>query len=125
MPQPANKNTTQSPSDSPGDHVVGWRPPLMRHLDANGNLIFATLRVRILLGEAEQDFNAKFEPGPLLVSDVVDHIGKKLNPQMKKLFSLWIIGRDLGMFAKIIQMLELQLRSDINLFELVEVWPLM
>ncbi|RKO88682.1 hypothetical protein BDK51DRAFT_38934 [Blyttiomyces helicus] len=75
-----------------------WTPPLQRHVHPDGRCEFVTIRVRVLSGDAEHDCNAKFDEGPLPAKLVCNAIAAKegLSPEGAKLFSLWIISRDLG-----------------------------
>lgn len=70
--------------------------------------------VRVLSGDAEKDFHARFPPSPLLAKNVCKAIAEKerLNEAERGLFSLWVISKDL----------ELQMKPDQDIFKLMTVW---
>ncbi|KAJ3125160.1 hypothetical protein HK098_000534 [Nowakowskiella sp. JEL0407] len=91
-----------------------WRPPVQRHVTKDGQVQYVTIRVRIFAGDEMHDFNSKFAPGLLTSHAVFDVIANRENisKEGRKLFGLWIIGRDL----------ELQLRPKLNLFDFIPKW---
>lgn len=80
------------------EHSMQWQPPLRRRLDKNGEVESVTIRVRIHNGESEHDFQAKFLPGQYSSLQICAAIAAKerISPKESTLFSLWVIGRDLG-----------------------------
>ncbi|KAJ3290500.1 FERM domain-containing protein 8 [Borealophlyctis nickersoniae] len=94
-----------------------WAPPLQRHAGREGVPPFITICVRVLSGDAEHDFNAKFVEGELRAQKVCDAIASKegLSGVGASLFALWIVGKDL----------EIQLRPDLDIFEVMKTWHLM
>ncbi|KAI8925313.1 hypothetical protein BC831DRAFT_401319 [Entophlyctis helioformis] len=91
-----------------------WRPPLQRHVNANREVQFVTIRVRVLNGDAEHDFHARFEPGVLTADLVCEAIAEKecLTAQQARLFGLWVVSKDL----------ELQIRGKQDIFQLMIFW---
>ncbi len=75
-----------------------WRTPLQTHNLRNGTVAFVTIRVRVMLGDAEQDINIKFDQANVLVEAICQAVALKqgLSNVAARLFSLWIIGKDLG-----------------------------
>ncbi|KAJ3195369.1 hypothetical protein HK101_000411 [Irineochytrium annulatum] len=76
-----------------------WLPPLQRHCNPKTNVVECiTLRVRILTGDSEMDYNAKFPPGKLLAGTVCECVAERqgLSKDTRRMFALWIVGRDLG-----------------------------
>ncbi|KAJ3380437.1 FERM domain-containing protein 8 [Lobulomyces angularis] len=93
--------------------VDNWLSPLQKHI-RNGKVEFITIKVRIFGDDMESDFCAKFDEGPLTAEKVCNAVAERqgLSENGKKVFALWIIGRDI----------ELQLRPKHNLFQLMENW---
>ncbi|KAJ3310801.1 hypothetical protein HDV04_004666 [Boothiomyces sp. JEL0838] len=75
-----------------------WKPPLRRHINPEGVVEFLTIRVRVLNGESEHDFHARFPNGPLYANTVCRAIAEKeqLRDTESKIFSLWVVSKDLG-----------------------------
>lgn len=75
-----------------------WQPPLQRHIRPDDGSEFVTIRVRILNGDAEHDFNSKFPAGPLLGQRVCEIIADRegLSQEARRMFALWIVAKDLG-----------------------------
>ncbi|KAI8854564.1 FERM central domain-containing protein [Chytridium lagenaria] len=71
-------------------------------------------QVRILAGDTENDYNAKFPPGPLFAETVCSCIADKqgIPAEGRKMFALWIVGRDI----------EIQIKPRTNIFQLVTNW---
>ncbi|KAI8820207.1 uncharacterized protein EV422DRAFT_496994 [Fimicolochytrium jonesii] len=97
---------------------AAWQPPLQRHIKPDDGSEFVTIRIRILNGDSEHDFNAKFNAGPLLGSRICAIISEKegLPREARKLFALWIIAKDLA---------ELQVRPDLDIFSIMDKWNTM
>ncbi|KAJ3219985.1 hypothetical protein HDU67_007718 [Dinochytrium kinnereticum] len=92
-----------------------WSPPLQRHLHPKTNTVeFVTLKVRLLAGDTENDYNAKFPPGRLTAEDVCACVADRqgIPLEARNMFALWIVGRDI----------EIQVRPKANLFQLVLNW---
>ena len=86
-------------SETLEDHASVWTPPLQKHLDPTTNAVnHVTVKVRILAGDAEIEYHARFPPGRLRAKDVRRSVAEKqgLSNEAAKLFSLWIVGRDIG-----------------------------
>ncbi|KAI8907115.1 hypothetical protein DFJ77DRAFT_189724, partial [Powellomyces hirtus] len=95
---------------------ASWLPPLQRHIKPDDGTEFVTIRVRILNGDSEHDFNAKFPSGPLLGSRICKIIAEKeALPEAGHLFTLWIVAKDL----------ELQIRPDVDIFAIMAQWNTM
>jgi hypothetical protein len=95
--------------------VSTWKQPLRRHVNHdNGKIEFVTILVRVLNGDAEHDFHARFTEPVLTVSTICKAIAEKeqLSEQEAQLFSLWVIAKDL----------ELQIRPDQDIFGLMIFW---
>ena len=93
---PGKNQTIHAPEAA---REAAWVPPLRRHAGVNGGPGFITICVRVLSGDSEHDFNAKFaEGGQLLASKVCNAIAGKegLSDVAKGVFALWIVGKDLG-----------------------------
>lgn len=75
-----------------------WQAPLKRRLDKDGNVVEITIRVKLYVGDSEYDFKAKFPGEKHNVKLIVDAIAAKeqLDANEAKMFSLWVIGKDLG-----------------------------
>lgn len=82
------------------DKLSQWKPSLQRHLNENKEVKFLTIRVRVLNGDSEHDFHARFEPGELTGAVVCEAIAEKegLNEDEAMLFTLWVVSKDLGLF---------------------------
>ncbi|KAI8902115.1 hypothetical protein BC833DRAFT_613962 [Globomyces pollinis-pini] len=108
------KQTTRNSVKAVTTTFNEWRKPLARQLNKDGDVSCVTIRVRILNGDSESDFNARFPPGPLLAKSVCKAIQNKqgLSEDEAKLFGLWMIGKDI----------ELQVRPTLDLFELILFW---
>ncbi|KAH6568674.1 hypothetical protein BASA60_008539 [Batrachochytrium salamandrivorans] len=107
----------KSAADTPVSQTMKtqeWRPPLQRHLNPQKEVQFITIRVRVLNGDAEHDFQARFEPGVVTAGDVANAIAEKegLNFHESCLFSLWVVSKDL----------ELQFRPKQDIFALLLFW---
>ncbi|KAK6094474.1 Krev interaction trapped protein 1 [Batrachochytrium dendrobatidis] len=107
----------KSAADTPvnqASQTTQWRPPLQRHLNAKREVQFISIRVRVLNGDAEHDFQARFEPGNLQAEVVTEAISEKegLSSQEANLFGLWVVSKDL----------ELQLRPKQDIFALMIFW---
>ncbi|KAI9093061.1 hypothetical protein DFS34DRAFT_270830 [Phlyctochytrium arcticum] len=109
--KPAKKIVERGPDAA---REAQWQPPLQRHIKPDDGSEFVTIRVRILNGDAEHDFNAKFPYGPLLCSKVTNIIADKesLDAEARQLFSLWVVGKDI----------ELQVRPDLDIFTIMNKW---
>lgn len=78
-----------------------WKQPLKRHVNpATGETEFVTILVRVLSGDAEHDFHARFPNEALLPEAVCAAIAEKemLDKDDAKLFTLWVVSKDLGPF---------------------------
>ncbi|KNC97874.1 uncharacterized protein SPPG_06867 [Spizellomyces punctatus DAOM BR117] len=108
---PAKKIIERGPEAAREAH---WQPPLQRHIKPDDGSEFVTIRVRILNGDAEHDFNAKFPAGQLLGQRVCNIIADRegLPPEARKMFALWVVGKDL----------ELQVQPDLDIFSLMNKW---
>jgi hypothetical protein len=93
-----------------------WRPPVQRHVDKSGTLLFSSLRVRILSGDVERNYSIQFKESPLKVSTVCAAISVKegISSETAKYFRLWIVGKDL----------ELQLGDEQVIDTIIAEWPL-
>ncbi|KAJ3148672.1 Krev interaction trapped protein 1 [Geranomyces variabilis] len=111
---PAEAAITKAPEAA---REAEWQPPLQRHIKPDDGTEFVTIRVRILNGDSEHDFNAKFPSGPLLGSRISTIIAQKesLPPEAAHLFTLWIVAKDL----------EIQLRPDADIFTIMAQWNTM
>ncbi|KAJ3049421.1 FERM domain-containing protein 8, partial [Rhizophlyctis rosea] len=112
---PGKNQTIHAPEAA---REAAWVPPLRRHGGLNGGPGFITICVRVLSGDSEHDFNAKFaEGGQLLAGKVCSAIAGKegLSDAGKEVFALWIVGKDL----------EIQLRPDLDIFEVMKRWHLL
>ncbi|KAJ3145586.1 Krev interaction trapped protein 1 [Geranomyces michiganensis] len=111
---PAEAAITKAPEAA---READWQPPLQRHIKPDDGTEFVTIRVRILNGDSEHDFNAKFPSGPLLGSRISKIIAQKesLPPESAHLFTLWIVAKDL----------EIQLRPDADIFTIMAQWNTM
>ncbi|KAJ3184380.1 Krev interaction trapped protein 1 [Gaertneriomyces sp. JEL0708] len=91
-----------------------WQPPLQRHIKPDDGSEFVTIRVRILNGDAEHDFNAKFPAGTLPGQKVCDIIAERegVHPDCRSMFALWVVSKDL----------ELQIRPDLDIFSIMNKW---
>jgi hypothetical protein len=81
-----------------------WKQPLRRHINPNTQKVeFVTILVRVLNGEAEHDFHARFSEPVLKASIVCTAIAEKeqLSLSESKLFSLWVVAKDLGIIGLI------------------------
>ncbi|KAJ3184955.1 Krev interaction trapped protein 1 [Geranomyces variabilis] len=111
---PAEAAITKAPEAA---REAEWQPPLQRHIKPDDGTEFVTIRVRILNGDSEHDFNAKFPAGPLLGSRISKIIAQKesIPPEAAHLFTLWIVAKDL----------EIQLRPDADIFTIMAQWNTM
>ncbi|KAJ3024374.1 hypothetical protein HKX48_000050 [Thoreauomyces humboldtii] len=108
---PAEKLIAKAPEAA---REAAWAPPLQRHIKPDDGTEFVTIRVRILNGDSEHDFNAKFPSGPLQSYRICKIIATKesLPANAAHLFTLWIVAKDL----------ELQLRPDVDIFSIMDQW---
>jgi hypothetical protein len=102
--------------DASGVNKSGeWKQPLRRHINYNTQKVeFVTILVRVLNGEAEHDFHARFSEPVLRASIVCNAIAEKeqLSKGEAQLFSLWVVSKDL----------EIQIRPDQDIFALMVFW---
>ena len=111
-------------------NVITWKPMLQRHVNASGEVEFVSIRVRLLNGDTEHDFNARFEPGCLYAENICEAIAEKegLSEDESRLFSLWVISKDLGSYYfisishRLNLIIELQVRPKQDIFELMVNW---
>lgn len=76
-----------------------WKQPLKRHINPQTEKVeFVTILVRVLSGDSEHDFHARFPPTPLYAKKVCSAIASKeqLDDEEAQLFRLWVISKDLG-----------------------------
>ncbi|RKO96558.1 hypothetical protein CXG81DRAFT_11181, partial [Caulochytrium protostelioides] len=109
--KPAQEIQKRSPDAA---REAAWLPPLQRHVRPDGSVEYVTVRVRVLSGDTDHDFNAKFPDGPIEARDITDVIAAKegLTSLSAALFSLWIVGKDL----------EIQLQPDMDIFVIMCKW---
>jgi FERM central domain len=120
LKEPPNDKTSKfkSASEKPGnlviDYAMDWKPPLRRRINVWGEVEYVTVQVRIFHGDSEHDFSSRFLPNEHTAQIICDAIAARegLNVKERKLFSIWIVGKDL----------ELQVRSYQDIFEVVSVW---
>ncbi|TPX43817.1 hypothetical protein SeMB42_g04568 [Synchytrium endobioticum] len=118
-----HSNDANAPNNPPhgnrGAHTLASEGPCIReHYDVSARKVVATVvRVRVYAGEAEQSVLLKFPPGePVLAAHVTDAVSRKVglgNSLARKIFSLWMVGKDL----------EIQIRPKLDLFQVKQKWP--
>ncbi|ORX52157.1 second domain of [Piromyces finnis] len=90
--------------------------PITIHYDKNGQPDFIFVKIRTYAGDAISDQRLKFPyQQQLLAKTVVDGMAERegQSPQGKQLCSLWMVHNEL----------ELQVRSELDLFTLAKKWP--
>lgn len=92
-----------------------WTPPLTRRVDADGNVEFLTIRVRMHVGDSERDFKAKYAGSLLTARQICESIAAKedMSPVEAQMFGLWLVSTDL----------ELQLQPKVDVHQVVRSWP--
>lgn len=90
--------------------------PISIHQDKDGNPDSIIVKIRTYAGDAIRDQHLKFPYGKtLLAKTIIDEMANRegQSPQGKQLCALWMIHEEL----------ELQVRSELNIFDLVKKWP--
>ncbi|KAJ3127562.1 FERM domain-containing protein 8 [Physocladia obscura] len=97
-------------------HPKEWAIPVQKHTD-----IFTdepkciAVRVRLLVGDSFLDLHMSFPPADVTCQAICTNIVERqgISCDAAKLFSLWIVGKDL----------EIQIRPKANILQVVEDWP--
>ncbi|KAJ3344485.1 hypothetical protein HDU91_000221, partial [Kappamyces sp. JEL0680] len=92
-----------------------WKQPLRRHINPDTQQVeFVTILVRVLSGDSEHDFHARFPSTVLYAKAICSAIAERerLSDDEAKLFRLWVVSKDL----------EIQLRPDQDVFGLMVFW---
>lgn len=109
-----SKYISAAEKETRGLNDSDWKPPLQRHKDVWGEVAFLTIRIRIVSGDSDHDFNARFPADQMTAGLVCSAIAAKerLQPREFPLFSIWIISKDL----------ELQIRPSEDLYDIASNW---